>query len=397
MTDTLIKVEGLYKKFTRSLRRSMAYGTVDTMRSMLGISYNAAKLRNGEFWALQDINFELKRGETLGLIGQNGCGKSTLLRLLNGIFPPDAGRITINGRIGALIAVGAGFHPQMSGRENIYLNGTILGMTRQEIKRKFDEIIDFAEIGDFLDAPVATYSSGMTVRLGFAIAIHCEPDILLVDEILAVGDKNFQIKCYQQIHKLKNKGVSIILVAHNEYTIIENTKKTIYLKNGTIKMYGDTVETVNLYINTLLIEKNNKNLPLKNNTKAQKAEILSLEFDKTQICFGNELTAKIKLNVNEEIICPIIGLNFYSDYQIFACINNQYSGPQIDKFNGNKEIIINIRNLNMPAGNYRCSVTISEENNQNLIDWKENIENITIIKDGLYRGDIKLNASWEIY
>ena len=195
MSDTLIKVEGLYKKFTKSLRKSLVYGTVDMARSMVGLSANLETLRNGEFWALQDIHFELKRGETVGLIGQNGCGKSTLLRMINGIFPPDQGKIAIHGRIGALIAVGAGFHPHMSGRENIFLNGTILGMTKNDIKRRYDEIVDFAEIGDFLEAPVATYSSGMTVRLGFAIAIHCEPDIVLIDEILAVGDAKFQQKC----------------------------------------------------------------------------------------------------------------------------------------------------------------------------------------------------------
>jgi lipopolysaccharide transport system ATP-binding protein len=232
MSDTLLKVEGLHKKFCQSLKRSLFYGTIDATKSMFGFPIENVDLRKKEFWALQDINFELKRGETLGLIGQNGSGKTTLLRLVNGIFPPDKGKITINGRIGALIAVGAGFHPHMTGRENIWLNGTILGMTKSELKQKFDEIIDFAEIGEFIDAPVATYSSGMTVRLGFAIAIHCKPDILLIDEILAVGDLGFQTKCYNMIGNLKKDGVASILVSHDLHSINAYCNKAILINHG---------------------------------------------------------------------------------------------------------------------------------------------------------------------
>jgi ABC-type polysaccharide/polyol phosphate transport system ATPase subunit len=232
MSDTLIKVEGLHKKFCQSLKRSLLYGTVDATKSMFGYAIENVGLRKKEFWALQDINFELKRGETLGLIGQNGSGKTTLLRLLNGIFPPDKGKITIKGRIGALIAVGAGFHPHMTGRENIFLNGTILGMTKDELKQKFDEIVDFADLGCFIDSPVATYSSGMTVRLGFAIAIHCEPDILLIDEILAVGDAKFQRKCLDKMRALRKTGIAILIVSHNLQIIESMCEKGILLDKG---------------------------------------------------------------------------------------------------------------------------------------------------------------------
>ena len=167
----VLRVENLCKKFCPTLKHSMYYGAIDTVRSMLGVAYATDQLRKNEFWALDDICFELRKGEALGIIGANGSGKSTLLRLITGIFPPDKGRIAFKGRIGALIAVGAGFHPYMTGRENIYLNGTILGMTRREIDAKLDAIIDFADIGDFLEAPISTYSSGMRVRLGFAIAV----------------------------------------------------------------------------------------------------------------------------------------------------------------------------------------------------------------------------------
>jgi lipopolysaccharide transport system ATP-binding protein len=248
-SDIILKVEGLHKKFCRSLKRSMYYGLTDLARGMVGAQISD-ELREGEFWALQDINFELKRGETLGLIGQNGCGKSTLLRLINGIFPPDKGRITVRGRTGALIAVGAGFHPHMTGRENIYLNGTILGMSKDEITRKFDAIVDFADIGEFIDAPVATYSSGMTVRLGFAIAIHCEPDLLLIDEILAVGDANFRAKCFNAVNKV-SQSAATILVSHSMPLITRVATRGIHLIKGKVVVDDTDFERViNSYTDT---------------------------------------------------------------------------------------------------------------------------------------------------
>lgn len=245
--DTVIKVENLYKKFCRSLKRSMFYGSVDVAKNMLGIKVNTGQLRKSEFWALRGINFEVKKGETFGLIGANGSGKTTLLRLINGIFPPDRGKMMIKGRIGALIAVGAGFHPHMTGRENIYLNGAILGMTQAEIKKNMDSIIDFAEIGDFLDAPVSTYSSGMYVRLGFAIAIHSKPDIVLVDEILAVGDSKFQRKCLDKIREMRKSGVTFFLVSHNMQNIEAMCDRALLLHKGRQIMLDETKNVVPTY------------------------------------------------------------------------------------------------------------------------------------------------------
>ncbi len=247
MSEVVLAVDKLSKKFTKSLKRSMFYGSIDAAKSMFGVAPDSNMLRKNEFWALRDVSFELRRGETLGLIGYNGCGKSTLLRVINGIFPPDQGRVTINGRIGALIAVGAGFHPHMSGRENIYLNGTILGMRRQEIASSFDSIVDFSGIEDFLDAPVATYSSGMNVRLGFAIAIHCHPDLLLIDEILAVGDMKFQQKCLAKLGEVVDQGASVILVSHSMENIQKICNRALYLKNGHVLQNGNCLEVVSRY------------------------------------------------------------------------------------------------------------------------------------------------------
>jgi len=196
MSETLIRVENVSKKFCRSLKKSLWYGMRDLSKEVLGRRHGGdGELRPDEFWSVNDVSFELKRGECLGLIGPNGAGKSTLLKMLNGLIKPDQGRIEMRGRVGALIELGAGFNPILSGRENIYVNGSVLGLAKEEIDQKLDEIIEFSELDEFIDSPVQNYSSGMKVRLGFAVAAHMKPDILLIDEVLAVGDIGFRTKC----------------------------------------------------------------------------------------------------------------------------------------------------------------------------------------------------------
>jgi len=212
----------------------MVYGVRDIARNMLGLRSRSETLRKGEFWALQGLSFEVQKGETVGVIGPNGSGKSTLLKLINGIFMPDRGIIEISGRVGALIEVGAGFHPMLSGRENVYVNGAILGMSKKEIDEKFDAIVDFADIWEFIDAPVKHYSSGMYVRLGFSIAVHAEPDILIIDEVLAVGDINFQIKCFRKIAEFKEQEKTIIIVTHDMTAIQRHAERVLLLNKGEI-------------------------------------------------------------------------------------------------------------------------------------------------------------------
>jgi len=246
--EIAIKVENVYKKYCKYLKKSMFYGIKDIGRNMFGLSSHSEKLRSGEFWANKNISFELKKGESIGIIGPNGSGKTTLLKMLNGIFWPDKGKITINGKVSALIQVGAGFHPLLTGRENIYVNGAILGMSKQEIDHKFKKIINFADIGDFLDTPVKYYSSGMFVRLGFAVAIFADPDILLVDEVLAVGDMNFRRKCFEKMKSKIDRGMSVVLVTHSMQGLIGIAKETILLSKGKIKYYGSTKDTISKYI-----------------------------------------------------------------------------------------------------------------------------------------------------
>lgn len=203
-----------------------------------------------EFWALQDVSFDVQAGESIGIIGRNGAGKSTLLKVLSQITPPTTGKVTMRGRVASLLEVGTGFHPELTGRENIYLNGAILGMSRAEIKSKFDEIVDFAGVEKFLDTPVKRYSSGMSVRLAFAVAAHLEPEILIVDEVLAVGDAEFQKKCLSKMEQVtKQDGRTILFVSHNLITVQNLCKRSVLLENGKVKKVGETHAIIDTYLN----------------------------------------------------------------------------------------------------------------------------------------------------
>lgn len=246
--EVLVKVQGVSKKFCKSLKHSMLYGIGDIARDIFNLeSSGDGTLRKYEFWAVDDVSFEIRRGECLGIIGPNGAGKSTLLKMLSGIIFPDRGSISIPGRVGALIELGAGFHPQLTGLENIYVNGAILGMRRKEIDQRIDNIVQFADLEDFIDTPVKFYSSGMYVRLGYAIAAHLRPDVLLIDEVLAVGDLSFRVKCMNHIQKLIESGVTVILVSHNLYQIQALANRAVVMDRGRIIAQGAPNYAVDYY------------------------------------------------------------------------------------------------------------------------------------------------------
>lgn len=230
--DVLIKVSGISKKFSRNLKSSLKYGLQDIGREIIGKA-RTKDLRKDEFWALRNVSFEVKRGECLGLIGHNGAGKSTLLKMLNGLIKPDEGQIEMRGKVGALIELGAGFNPILTGRENVYNNAAVLGFSKSDVDAKMGEIIEFSEIGEFIDTPVQNYSSGMKVRLGFAIAANLEPDILLVDEVLAVGDVFFVNKCLAKIDAIKNR-CTIIFVSHNINMVARICTQAIVFNKGSV-------------------------------------------------------------------------------------------------------------------------------------------------------------------
>ena len=259
MSNIAIRVEGLGKMYRiggkqeryRTLRDTLTDAFAAPFRrasSLLrGQAYGAADLKE-TIWALKDVSFEVKHGEVVGIIGRNGAGKSTLLKILSRITEPTEGYADVYGRVGSLLEVGTGFHPELTGRENIYLNGAILGMSRAEIDRKFDEIVAFAEIEKFIDTPVKHYSSGMGLRLGFAVAAHLEPEILVVDEVLAVGDAQFQKKCLGKMGEVAGEGRTVLFVSHNMGAVQHLCEKTAVLESGILSLYGDTSQAVHYYL-----------------------------------------------------------------------------------------------------------------------------------------------------
>lgn len=265
MSDAVIRVEGLSKRYRLGLKEKQAETLAGQIGNLIRSPWqNLKRLREmnrfdsepslsggrdeSVFWALKDINFEVKQGEVLGIIGKNGAGKSTLLKILSQITEPTSGKIEIHGRVASLLEVGTGFHPELSGRENIYMNGTILGMTRREIDAKLDEIIDFSGVEKFIDTPVKFYSSGMKVRLGFSVAAHLEPEILIIDEVLAVGDYEFQAKCLGKMEDVAGQGRTVLFVSHNMQAVSSLCSSCILLKNSRIFYKGSTDKSIECYL-----------------------------------------------------------------------------------------------------------------------------------------------------
>jgi lipopolysaccharide transport system ATP-binding protein len=303
----IITAVGVSKKFVISHEGDHKYTALRDILAKKFKSIFSTKKENSsaeEFWALQNLTFEIEQGDRIGVIGRNGAGKSTLLKVLSRITEPSTGKISIKGKIASLLEVGTGFHPELTGRENIYLNGAILGMTRQEIKEKFDEIVSFAEIEKFLDTPVKRYSSGMYVRLAFAVAAHLEPEILIIDEVLAVGDAQFQRKSLGKMDDVSKKdGRTIVFVSHNMDAVTNLCNKCIYLKRGEIVMFDETSKVIDAYL------KDNKTIEKREEGFDEKqAKILNIELDSVELSKGN---IKVSVEYNWPLeVNPNVGITF---------------------------------------------------------------------------------------
>ena len=354
--EVLVKVEGLSKKFCKDLKTSLWYGVQDLMDNFRG-SKAERHLRDKEFWALKDISFELRRGECLGLIGHNGAGKSTLLKILNGLIKPDAGKVTIKGRVGALIELGAGFNPILTGRENIYNNGAILGFTRKEINEKLEEIIDFAEIREFIDMPVQNYSSGMKVRLGFAIAAQMEPDVLIIDEVLAVGDLGFMLKCYKTIDNIL-PNTAIIFVSHSMPQVSRLCDTLILLDRGETKFQGaDVAKAIDVYYNRF--SSNKPSIVFSDGKiKLLKAEVLDFVSAKEnipQLNWNNDLKLHFKFEVKQIMEIPNFTITIFDKEQRpVAFLEENNSSSPLSVHNNHIEFIVLHKNIQLSKGKMKA-------------------------------------------
>jgi lipopolysaccharide transport system ATP-binding protein len=301
--EVLVEVNNVSKKFCKDLKTSLRYGLKDSFNALLPGNNSAEKtLRKKEFWAVQNISFTLRRGECIGLIGHNGAGKSTLLKVINGLIKPDAGSIKLKGKIGALIELGAGFNPILTGRENIYNNAAVLGFSKKEIDAKMDAIIAFSEIEEFLDMPVQNYSSGMKVRLGFAIAAHLEPDVLIVDEVLAVGDLGFVLKCFKSIDDLL-PNTAMIFVSHSMPMVSRICNQIILLEKGEVKYQGaDVSRGIDLYYKRFT--QNDEKVVFSNEDIELESFFIETNKEGT-IEWGNAFNLSIKLKRNKPLNYPI--------------------------------------------------------------------------------------------
>ena len=370
-----ISVENVEKKF----RRVAVGGGYTTIKSLFLRKDQKQKLAESAddkaFYALKDVSFDIPKGETWGIIGRNGSGKSTLLKLMAGIYKPDAGKLTVDGKISALIELGAGFHPEFSGRENIYINASILGMYKSQIREKFDEIVAFAELEEFIDNPVRTYSSGMFARLGFSVAIHADPDILLVDEVLAVGDESFSHKCKDKINSFRKEGKTIIVVTHNLADVDILCDNVVWLEKGVIKDSGSPKRITDTYMMTVA-ESDNKVLLHEHESDSEETDQAdrwgTREAEITKVTMydnegnerylfktGDEVAVVIEYIAHATLLEPVFGVGIHKqDGSHCFGTNTNIDDVVIDSIEGKGKVTMKFDRLELIEDSYTLSVAI---------------------------------------
>ncbi|HQY93236.1 MAG: ABC transporter ATP-binding protein [Caldilinea sp.] len=358
-------------------------------------------------WALRDLSFTVQPGASIGLLGHNGAGKTTVLKLLSGITQATQGRVTTTGRVASLIELGAGFHPEMSGRENIYMNALIMGMTRREVERRFESIIDFAEIEQYLDSPVKRYSSGMYVRLAFAIAAHLEPDILLVDEVLAVGDLRFRTKCYRLMAELRRQGATIVLVSHNLVQVRDTCERSLLLWQGELVEDGRTDDVITAYVQKLQGVDQRAHagaLALTAEAGAAKAtDPVTIE----SVCFfdqrgeavetvvsGDALSIQIDYCALHAVQAPVVHIDFYRDGMIYSGCSTEYDEFPLQPLRSKGSIVLEVDSLHLSPGIYSLSVVIGEGHSQNILAIEHHTHMVEVIRRPNSRGEIRLPHRW---
>ena len=367
---------------------------------------------NQDLWAIKDISFDISAGESIGILGHNGAGKTTILKLISEITYPSKGNIIVRGKLGSLIELGAGFHPEMTGRENVYLNGSILGLSQNEIKSKFDNIVDFAGVEKFIDTPVKRYSSGMYVRLAFAVAANINPDILLVDEVLAVGDIAFRAKCYRRMAELRKSGTTIILVSHDVYAIRDTCDKALLLWEGKLAREDDTENVITEYLSRMehyqkkpageFTNKSNDDENTRQHHVSQakvsieKFEILNPEnVVIREVKCGDSLRLVVHYKAFERLEKLILRIDFYRDKRIYSGFSTAYDSIEIPSLIGKGICELCVQNIYLPPGVYSISIVISDEFEYNLMDVHHQTYPVEVLRSENSRGEVNLPHTWK--
>jgi lipopolysaccharide transport system ATP-binding protein len=380
-----IVVTDVSKRFR--LYRERASSLKETLTSRRG-----RRAHFEDFWALRDISLSIPKGSTYGLVGHNGSGKSTLLRLMAGIHPPTSGEVYTEGRVSALLELGAGFHPELSGRENVYLNGSILGLTRREVNAVLGGIVEFSGLEDFIDSPVKHYSSGMYVRLGFSVAVHVKPDIIMIDEVIAVGDEEFQRRCLDHLFKLRRQGVTIVLVSHGAAMMEQMCDEVAWLDHGELMAKGHPSEVTRKYLDRVNIAQNERleataaeEVEIGDDARrwgTREIEVLGLDYldgrnrRVTSASTGDPLTIRIRYRAHEPIEEPVFALGFYNEAGLnIAGPNTSFSGVSAGTVEGDGYVEYAIDYLTLMPGIWRVSVAIWDESRLHTYDqWEQVFE-----------------------
>jgi len=420
--SSVISVENLSKKYIIGHQKQEGY---TSLRDVLtnGAKHLTDKLRHPfavpendptheEFWALKDVSFDIQQGDRVGIIGRNGAGKSTLLKILSRITEPTSGKISIKGRVASLLEVGTGFHPELTGRENIYLNGAILGMSKAEIKKNFDEIVSFAEVERFLDTPVKRYSSGMYVRLAFAVAAHLEPEILVVDEVLAVGDAQFQKKCLGKMEDVGNEGRTVLFVSHNISAIQQLCGSGILLRDGVMRETGPMDKVIESYLDdsTLIGKESIGDIPRARHDYGVIARFVnawpvnSKGERTTSFMSGEDISFDLDIKAFEKVdsLSIVAGLDTYMDYRITTVLSEEVGML----FSGNKDAVISVNvkvpHLHLKPGTY--ALTLGIRRNKSPLDHVVKAIRFEVSEvssssgsyDSSKRGDILTESAWHL-
>jgi lipopolysaccharide transport system ATP-binding protein len=377
MSDIAIRVQGLGKSY-RIGQRECYHSLRDTLMQGLSAPFRWLRRTRGghghrqaPFWALKDVSFEVPTGQVIGIIGRNGAGKSTLLKILSRITEPTEGAVHLRGRVGSLLEVGTGFHPELTGRENIYLNGAILGMSRAEITRKFDEIVDFAEVDKFLDTPVKHYSSGMYMRLAFAVAAHLEPEVLLVDEVLAVGDVAFQQKCLGKMGAVAKQGRTVLFVSHNLAAVTALCQNALLLKEGHLASKGHAPEVINEYQKAVLLQRQTASVTDTFFSEAHAIGITNLQASLAKNEDG-ALDLTVQLDVISKTLCRRVGVGFrlHTLYGVrVSTIAPMMTNYVLDSVDGKTHCTLRCHSIshNLAGGEYMVDVWLSRPRIETLL------------------------------
>ena len=395
MTKTVIEVDGLWKNFRMYHERN---------RYIKAAMLRGRRARYDEFWALRDITVSVQDGATIGFIGANGSGKSTFLKCLTGIYKPDRGSLQVHGTVAALLELGAGFSPELTGRENIFLNGSILGMSRNDIKAKLDDIVEFAGIGEFIDSPVKNYSSGMTVRLGFSIAAHVEPRILLIDEVLSVGDQSFQRRSSEKIEEFRREGRTIVVVSHSLGVVEQLCSETVWLDKGSMRMHGPSAEVIAAYTGGSYQVHQRDAESLHEQWGTGDAQITSMTVtdfsgvDVDVVETGAALRITLQLNAHMRVEAPIVrvSIDTLQGQHVWAS-STQHGQSRLRVLDGPATAMIDVPSLPLLDGQYTLSAVILDATGTTELDHHRKWKRLDVHDRGIHdSGIVHIPATWSM-